>query len=268
MCLLGVTTIAMSGPASGQPGAEQPASSELEPTGDRQAPLAQSGLTAQQKVTYTKRYARGEVLYEQGNYPAAVREFVAAYEIARFPEMLLNIAQVYRKANNKPLALRYYRRFLTALPNNSFEGEVRTRIHQLEAERAAERVAKIRASNAGLGMRMIGLSLGVASLVGFGAAIKFGLDAQRHERALAGFDQQWSPEAMAQLTAGERADRRLIVATTIGGASLVAGTVLYLWGLRTRTRARRGAEVVPVAAVICRRRREKPSALPCGNRIA
>ncbi|HSK01452.1 MAG TPA: hypothetical protein VK932_09430 [Kofleriaceae bacterium] len=69
-------------------------------------------------------YDRGVVLYEQGDYPGAVREFVSAYCTSRalkgeanpFYTLLRNIGQAYERNLDYEKAIAYFERFVRELP--------------------------------------------------------------------------------------------------------------------------------------------------------
>ena len=57
-------------------------------------------------------YDRGVVLYEQGDYQAAVREFVVAYCDKPHPSMFYNIGQAYERMLDFERAVAYFERFI------------------------------------------------------------------------------------------------------------------------------------------------------------
>src|SRR6266545_1101827 len=57
-------------------------------------------------------YDRGVVLYEQGDYQAAVREFVVAYCDKPHPSMFYNIGQAYERVLDFERAVAYFERFI------------------------------------------------------------------------------------------------------------------------------------------------------------
>jgi PEGA domain len=71
------------------------------------------GLTEQQHIEHAAdHYDRGLVLYEQGDYQAAVAEFVVAYCDKPHPKMFLNIGQAYERMLNFEKAVAYFERFI------------------------------------------------------------------------------------------------------------------------------------------------------------
>jgi hypothetical protein len=71
------------------------------------------GLSEQQHIEHAAdHYDRGLVLYEQGDYQAAVAEFVVAYCDKPHPKMFLNIGQAYERMLNFEKAVAYFERFI------------------------------------------------------------------------------------------------------------------------------------------------------------
>ncbi len=71
------------------------------------------GASEQQHIEHAAdHYDRGLVLYEQGDYQAAVREFVVAYCDKPHPKMFLNIGQAYERMLDFEKAVAYFERFI------------------------------------------------------------------------------------------------------------------------------------------------------------
>src|SRR5258707_767702 len=60
-----------------------------------QTPPVQTGLAEAQKA-----YGDGAAAYRLGKFEEAARKFEAAYRITRYPNMLFDIAQAYRRAHD------------------------------------------------------------------------------------------------------------------------------------------------------------------------
>jgi len=56
------------------------------------------------KAPAKQHFKQGKALQDAGKYDDAVAEYRAAYDLDRRPEMLFNIAQVYRLGNHKGAA--------------------------------------------------------------------------------------------------------------------------------------------------------------------
>src|SRR4051812_41901144 len=57
-------------------------------------------------------YFKGKDLYAKGDFDAAARELLAAYEAAPTPDLLFNIAKAYEAAKKLDEATIYYQRYL------------------------------------------------------------------------------------------------------------------------------------------------------------
>jgi tetratricopeptide (TPR) repeat protein len=71
-----------------------------------------SGSDRQLTERAADHYDRGVVLYEQGDYQAAVREFVVAYCDKPHPSMFYNIGQAYERMLDFERAVAYFERFI------------------------------------------------------------------------------------------------------------------------------------------------------------
>src|SRR5437773_2494836 len=78
---------------------------------------ATAKLTSEQKKQARAHYDRATGHYNLDEYLDAAAEFKAAYEIARHPAILYNVAQSYRLAQDPKQALVFYRAFLQASPD-------------------------------------------------------------------------------------------------------------------------------------------------------
>ncbi len=55
---------------------------------------------------------KGEEFRKFGNFPEAIREYLAGYELTGAPEFLFNVGQAYREKGDKRLAVAYYKKYL------------------------------------------------------------------------------------------------------------------------------------------------------------
>ena len=98
--------------------------------------------------SFDRHYKRGNSLYEQREYEAAITEMQAAYQERQLPRLLLNIGQAYRKMGKAREALAYYERYLKAEPDApaALQTELRAYMAQtralLEAPPVQEPVAR------------------------------------------------------------------------------------------------------------------------------
>ncbi len=104
------------------PPAQQPAP----PAGGGAQPAPRDGVTSQQMdaaganaqldSTARARFRVGQTLYEGGRFAEAAREFEAAYEFSRRPELLFNVFVANRDDNALEKAVTALRAFLAAMP--------------------------------------------------------------------------------------------------------------------------------------------------------
>lgn len=83
-------------------------------------------------------YQKGQALFAEGDFQAAVYEFEAAERLAPSPLNDFNIALAYEKMGNKVSALRYYKSYLAKMPGARNRGDVESRISRLEGELRAD----------------------------------------------------------------------------------------------------------------------------------
>jgi hypothetical protein len=101
------------------------------------------------------------------------------------------------------------------------------------AQRSAELERRARVERWG------GLALGAAGAVALGVGIKYGLDAQAAANAITDHRGPWTDRVLAREADGNAAQTRMLVFTSLGGAAVIGGTVLYLIGRRHGTDANR-----------------------------
>jgi tetratricopeptide (TPR) repeat protein len=88
-------------------------------------------------------YVKGTRAYELGLYDEAIAEYMAAYKIKDDPALLFNIGQAHRLAGHNAEALRFYKTYLTKVPDASNRSEVETKMADLakQIEREKQGVA-------------------------------------------------------------------------------------------------------------------------------
>lgn len=90
-----------------------------------------------------------------------------------------------------------------------------------------------RDADAGRGLRVAGMVSVAVGIVGLGLGVKFGLDARAASQELS--DKQpgepWDPSDRRRVQRGEDAERNMIISMSLGGAALVAGGALYVFGV-------------------------------------
>jgi tetratricopeptide (TPR) repeat protein len=219
-------------------------------------------------------FERGEKLHEQGRFDDAIREYRAAYQLARLPDLLYNIGQVQRLKGDRVAAVRSYERYLEAAPDGRGAGRARAFLEDLRREleqqaeqlrRAADdevegtvqgaapfRVIEVAppppivisrppavtiVEDRGGGLRTAGLVTGGTGVLVLGAGVFFGLQA----RSLAGeLDElgpgdEYDPSVIED---GRVANRNAVVCFVVGGAAVATGGVLYFMGTRRASERR------------------------------
>lgn len=88
--------------------------------------------TPQQMQAAKDFFAKGQALYAEGNYEAAWFEFSSAFEMAKLPDLLFNIARCEAKIGRSADAAKHYREFLQQSPNDPEAERIRAEIVRLE----------------------------------------------------------------------------------------------------------------------------------------
>lgn len=203
---------------------------------------AQSSGAAQHHVE------QGERFYRLSDYPAALRQYEAAYRLDPRPALLFNVARCHEVMANLELAIRYYRRYLRRTPEAKDRAIVEQRIRNLRKRLATSRPDEPAPQQPRdrPTVRARWLAPTGWSLVGVGAAllvtgIVFGVMAERKA-------DDYTAAVGAKLTyavlseferSGERFERVQIGTLIAGGLVAAAGGVFLLWDWRDRKRARR-----------------------------
>jgi tetratricopeptide (TPR) repeat protein len=100
--------------------------------------------SAERRRRALQHYNRGAVYYEQGEYEAAVEEFVASYCDAPSPQTFFNIGQAYERLLDFETAVAYFERFLReADPEARNVRRARVRVRVLRRLPARVRVATV-----------------------------------------------------------------------------------------------------------------------------
>lgn len=167
--------------------------------------LASSTALAQQnKQEAAKHFNVGQEAYDKKDYATAVKEYLAAYQLAPINSLLFNIGQAYRLSGDNEKALAYYEKYVEFEPGGAQVVETKQHIAELkegietakhelklkdeeaarqkaEADARAEEEAKARANadaqsraqagDAGKGLRIGGLVVGGIGVVAVGVGI-------------------------------------------------------------------------------------------------
>jgi len=228
-------------------------------------------------------FQKGRELFAFGAYDDAIREYEAAYTLVPLPDLLFNIAQVYRTKGQRDQAIAYYRRYLEAAPHGdaadiarshiaAMEEEIRTEREAAEARkraeeaasrqraavearrqreteaaareaarRAAEREAQARVAEAeaeqrrrtGHTLRLGGALTAGAGAISVGIGLYFGWRARSLSDEVSATTGAWTDELGQKVDDARSAERTMLVLTSVGGAVILGGGLLYYLGWRS-----------------------------------
>jgi tetratricopeptide (TPR) repeat protein len=105
------------------------------PPGEAAPPPQMTDEALQQAKTH---FEAGKNAYNAGDYVTAIREFKAAEALRPSPLLSYNIGLSNEKLHKKRVAVKYYHRYLDAMPNAPNRAEVERSIAELERQIAAE----------------------------------------------------------------------------------------------------------------------------------
>jgi tetratricopeptide (TPR) repeat protein len=205
-------------------------------------------------------FKHGKALQDDGKYDDAAAEYRAAYDLDRRPEMLFNIAQVYRLGNHKQQAIDYYQQYLAAQPDGPGGREARQWIAELSRQIEAERPLPIEpakpepppivppsatppregpephtmvATRSSPQLRIAGIATTGAGAIALGFGVVFGMKARSAADTISQHQGPWTEDERHTFEDGQRANRNMIVAYVAGSALVATGGVLYYLGTRT-----------------------------------
>lgn len=202
------------------------------------------------------RFKQGKAYQDAGAYVKAAEEYKAAYDLDPRPEMLFNIAQAYRLAGERQLAIDYFKKYLDAQPGGAGADEARGHVATLTKELdelaakqpkppeptpapppptptppPPEELVEVRGPRS---LRIAGLATAGVGMIAVGLGVKFAFDARSAADALSQHTSgAWTDAEEATYLAGERANRNMIISYVVGGVLVGTGAVLYWRGART-----------------------------------
>jgi hypothetical protein len=215
-------------------------------------------------------FRQGDEYFKRAQWDQSIVEYQAAFDLTGEPLMLFDIALANDKAGRVEPAFDGYVRYLREVALGDAADEARAAkarlqpaVDKLRAERAvqekaaadaraeaeralAERRAAARAEadvRAGKHDRRartltIGaLGIGGAGVVALVFGAKLGLDARSIADEITHHEGGWTEADLVRDQDGRDANRKMIILTTIGGALVTTGAVLYVLGRRARGRA-------------------------------
>jgi tetratricopeptide (TPR) repeat protein len=224
-------------------------------------------------------YRKGMKAYTLGHFPEAIEEFEKAYDLRAEPIFLYNIAQSHRQNNSPQRALFFYRRYLEAQPDAKNRAEIEQRIKDLQSQLNAqaenvpappppapqpvvqpvaapspsvaepEQVAQVQAQpepaqSTGRGLRIAGVTIGIVGVASAVTGVVLGL----HANSL--YQQATTPGSPYDPSKDQSSKtfRTLEwVSLGVGGAAIVAGSVLYYLGASAKS-ASASVAVMPLIA--------------------
>lgn len=214
---------------------------------------------------------RGIAKVHAGEYSAAIELYQQAFDLSSEAILLSNIGSAYQSLGELRSALRFFCRYLDAEPTGKLASFAREQANQLatdlgEATPCAKAPVKVATAEAttersatpasGSGaaamsqtgplpaaMRVSGLVLLTGAGVSLGVGGYYGWVGKRASDVISRNTDEWTDAELRQQAIGERANRRMAIFLIGGGATALAGTVLYFWG-RSLARKRQLA-IVP-----------------------
>jgi len=95
------------------------------------APPSTDDLTAEARTFFL----RGVTMFQGRHFDAAMQAFTAAYNFARLPEVIYNLAITAQKLERTQDAIDYYREFLRARPDDPNRVQIERTVRELRADR-------------------------------------------------------------------------------------------------------------------------------------
>ena len=213
-------------------------------------------------------FVAGEKFFDIAEYDKAIAEYKEAFKIDPNSVFLYNIAQSYRlKAQTTPShsdcsnAVQFYKKFIAREPASNDRAMIDSWVTQLQAcvdkmpvepvpAPITEPIATplpIAPSNPGHGLRVGGVattSVGVALLLVGGTALVISDVNANTISNKCGGPCQWSPDLTSHENTLHTANTIAAISLSVGGAAVIAGTVMYYLG-----HGRSSSEQAPVAIV-------------------
>lgn len=91
------------------------------------APASTDDLTAEARTFFL----RGVTMFQGRHFDAAMQAFIAAYNFARLPEVIYNLAITAEKLERTQDAIDYYREFLRARPDDPNRTQIEAKVRTL-----------------------------------------------------------------------------------------------------------------------------------------
>jgi tetratricopeptide (TPR) repeat protein len=94
--------------------------------------LVASAAHADDRGSARDHFMKGSKAFDLGAFDEAITEYSLAYRLREDPALLYNLAQAHRLAGHAAEALRFYKVFLSRLPNAPNRAEVELKIRELQ----------------------------------------------------------------------------------------------------------------------------------------
>jgi tetratricopeptide (TPR) repeat protein len=220
-------------------------------------------------------FKMGQAFYNTQQWDKAIGEYQSAWDISHEPALQFSIGLAFHKKGDLAQALQHYLKYIDLDPDGVAADEARAYIAELtpkvEAEAAARRdaearkhdeveaaaraererasadsarareAARTRSADDRRRARLFkwtGIGVAAAGALFIVAGVKYGLDASDIDSEISEHtDGPWTDDLLALDREGHSAQTKQIVFTSIGGAALLGGGILYYLGHRAGTRA-------------------------------
>jgi tetratricopeptide (TPR) repeat protein len=222
-----------------------------EPPAPASQPASPPAAESEAERAARAHYDEGLTQYHLGHFEAAVTEFKLAYELSKKPKLLFNVAQALRLAGHDEEAIYFYRTYLRLVPDAPNAADVDEFIaasqHALRAAEArrhaaadSERLERTRAAQAQARaerehrLHRAGLITAGAGVAAAGVGTFFAVraaNAASDLTSVADAGGAWTDELTRKQRDGERDDAIGTSLLVAGGTAVLAGLVLYTWGL-------------------------------------
>lgn len=93
---------------------------------------ATAAAAPEDRAAAREHYDKGTKAFDLGRYDEAIHEYVVAYELVNDPALLYNLAQAHRLAGHARDALRFFRVYLSKVPNAENREDVEAKIVELQ----------------------------------------------------------------------------------------------------------------------------------------
>ncbi|HEY1586776.1 MAG TPA: tetratricopeptide repeat protein, partial [Polyangia bacterium] len=216
-------------------------------------------------------FAQGSKAFDLGLYDQAIKEYMAAYGAKPDPAMLYNIAQAHKLAGRPDQAVRFYRTYLSRVPDAENADEVRAKITELQKaidqqQRAQSMppdhvkapesavpapVAKTNetapptatvdgaaGSHRGRTHKIVGGAVAGVGVVALGVGIGLSVKAKQDADQLSAIDAQGGVYDPSKESTGRALGTAGPALIGVGAAAIVVGGVLFLIGHRAAQQPR------------------------------